>query len=350
MTLAPEHQADFAALPVALRDLLAAELAAGNTIVEVGHSHPAPPAGAYFLLARPVTTRERTAGGGLDYWLRNSPHHSGEFTDARRFHFILEPPLPPAPEPDMHAIRAALEARQRSADDMRRVLAGGSAGDQAKASTRAPAVPAPSDPSRLDRFRASMVLDFERWREGTSYDLALLAEATPDERAAIESLLLSRGVRDWRDVEALAALGTPKARALLRETLLHGEAEFATAVTRYAPELVEEEEKTRTLVRALEETDFYGGLTQALTQVETHHPPAVIDALLRGVLRRAGGAQVHFAAMLLYLHGRATSAFDWAQRPYFLQFNTPDRTTREVLFRDLCARIGIDPEPYVGRG
>ena len=63
---------DIAALPPILRALLDAELAAGNTIVEVGHSFPAPPVGAYFKLARPVTTRVRASGDGVDFYDRPS--------------------------------------------------------------------------------------------------------------------------------------------------------------------------------------------------------------------------------------------------------------------------------------
>jgi hypothetical protein len=47
MNLTPEQRKDFEAAPAALRQLLEAELAAGNSIVEIGHSHPAPPAGAF---------------------------------------------------------------------------------------------------------------------------------------------------------------------------------------------------------------------------------------------------------------------------------------------------------------
>lgn len=111
MNLAPEHQKDFEAAPAALRKLIAAELAAGNSIEEVGHSHPAPPAGAYFKFAKKISTRPRASGDGLNFYERNSSIYSGEFTDAKRFYFVLEPPNPPPPEPDMDAIRKALEPK-----------------------------------------------------------------------------------------------------------------------------------------------------------------------------------------------------------------------------------------------
>lgn len=115
MNVAQDHREDWEALPPVLRALLEAELAAGNEVTEVGHSHPAPPAGAYFKLARPVSTRARASGDGIDFRARNSSLLSGEFTDEKRFYFVLEPPLPPPPEPDMDAIRRAMEPSPETA-------------------------------------------------------------------------------------------------------------------------------------------------------------------------------------------------------------------------------------------
>ena len=57
-----------------------------------------------------------------------------------------------------------------------------------------------------------MVIDYEKWHDGVGYDLDAIREASQDERQAIEILLFNRGTRDWRDVEALAALDTARAR------------------------------------------------------------------------------------------------------------------------------------------
>ncbi len=53
--------------------------------------------------------------------------------------------------------------------------------------------------------------------------------------------------------------------------------------------------------------------------------------------------------MLMYLHKRAKSTFDWDQRPWFLKFATLDRAERIALFRELCEKLSVDPEPYVRR-
>lgn len=109
MPITPEQKTEIAQFPAALRQLIESELAAGNTIVEIGHSFPAPPAGAYLKLAKQVTTRARADGEGLRFYERNSSSYSGEFTDAKRFYFVLEPPNPPPPELDMDAIRRSWE-------------------------------------------------------------------------------------------------------------------------------------------------------------------------------------------------------------------------------------------------
>lgn len=124
MNLTPEQQRELAKFPPVLRALIEAELAAGNTIEEIGHSHPAPPVGAYFKLTNKVSTRPRTSGGGIDFYDRNSSIYSGEFTDAKRFFFILEPPNPPPPEPDMDAIRKAHEPKPDSLAQLAQRAAG----------------------------------------------------------------------------------------------------------------------------------------------------------------------------------------------------------------------------------
>lgn len=327
-----------AAFPPALRELVAAELAAGNEILEVSSTFPAPPAGAYAKLARAVTTRERASTPGVSFYERNSSSYSGEFADERRFYFVLEPPRPPEPEPDMNAIRAELEARQRAADAVRFVT-----DEPVRRESTA------RGSGALERFRESMACTYERWHDGIGYDLAILKAATPVEQGEIEHLLLSRAVDDWRDVEALAALDTPRAQAALHRALQMGSHPVRMAVLYHAPHLVSEGERTKSLVQALEGADTYGGLTQALLEVQEYHPTEVIDALLRGVLARDEGAPVHFAAMLMYLHGKASSAFDWEQRPFFLKFHTKDPEERRKLFAELCAKIGVEPATYLKR-
>ena len=56
---------------------------------------------------------------------------------------------------------------------------------------------------------------------------------------------------------------------------------------------------------------------------------------------------MHFAAMLFFLHGKASEPFDMAHRPFFLRFHTEDRRERAAVFRELCERIGVRAEEYL---
>lgn len=95
--------------PAGLRALVEAELAAGNAVIEVGHSFPAPPVGAFVMMARPVSS-DAPAAAGLSYTPRNASLYAGWFTDGDKRFFVVNPPAAEPPTmPDMDAIRAAHE-------------------------------------------------------------------------------------------------------------------------------------------------------------------------------------------------------------------------------------------------
>lgn len=192
-----------------------------------------------------------------------------------------------------------------------------------------------------------MVIDYEKWHDGIGYDLDALRASQGGDRRAIETVLVARGARDWRDVEALAVLDSERARGVLRAALKGGNAEIRGAVLRYAPDLGSKDERTAALVSALETADFFGGLSAALDVATDDHPPPVIDALFRGALHRKGDVACHFAAMLMYLHGCTREPFDDDQRPFFLRFNTPDRAARRAVFLELGAKLRVDVGRYL---
>ncbi len=204
--------------------------------------------------------------------------------------------------------------------------------------------------SVVDQFSRSLVMDYDKWHDGTGYDLSLLAEASPADRKAIESMVLQKGVNDWRDVEVLVALKTAAADNALRQALAAGTAEVRAAVMRHAPGLGAEGQKAKLLAEGLRTAQFYGGLSQVMDEAAEFHPPIVITELLRGALNRKGDVAVHFAAMIFFLHGKATVPFDWAHRPFFLRFNTDNRDEREAVFRELCARVGVDAGQFLAEG
>ncbi|MFO1497686.1 MAG: hypothetical protein U1G07_04715, partial [Verrucomicrobiota bacterium] len=177
MKIPESFRGDVGKLPPVLRALLEAELLTGNSIVEVGHSFPAPPVGAYIKLAKPITTRPRSSGEGLRFRALNSSLYAGEFTDDQRFYFILEPPGEPPAEPDMDAIRAARSPA--AAMPIRRTAATAS-GIAPTFPSSPPPVAAPNSP--LQRFQNSLTIDYEKWHDGIGYDLEALRAASPEER------------------------------------------------------------------------------------------------------------------------------------------------------------------------
>jgi len=193
----------------------------------------------------------------------------------------------------------------------------------------------------LDRFRNSLFIDYEKWHDGVGYDLEALRELTPAERMTAESRL--DATHDWRDVEALAVLaelGSPSAEQALRNALRSGSHEIRLAVLQHAPHLADDDARAAVLVQALETATPFDGFTTTLEQVEKFHPPAVVDALWRGLTSRQGDVATHYAAMLAFIHGKADSTFDWSMRPLFLKFNTEKTAERNAAIAELRTRIG----------
>jgi len=78
-----------------------------------------------------------------------------------------------------------------------------------------------------------MQIDYNQWHDGVGYDIDIIHSANAAERAEIEALLARRGAKDWRDVEALAALG---ATEQLRKALASTDYSVALAVLGPSPE------------------------------------------------------------------------------------------------------------------
>lgn len=345
MPLTAYQSRAIAEFPPALQSLIHAELAAGNTIVEISGGFPAPPVGACLKLGKKVSTRPRESDGHIDCYERNSSSYSGEFTDAKRFFFVLEPPNEPEPAPDMDAIRAEMEARQRAADAAL-ISAAEQAAAEAKRRSRHSSSPSGntttdtiSNATRLvTRFLESMVMNYERWHDGIGYDLTVFDDAAPEERRQIEDLLLGRPIGDWRDVEALATLDTSRSREKLRRTFEAADLPQKVDLIAHATSLFTDEERTAVLVAALRDISPSPSLTQVMLEVQDFHPPAVIDALLEGTRTHDGPTAGSFAMMLLFIHDKATSPYDFSVRPFTLRFQTNDR---ETMYRELCERLGM---------
>ena len=200
----------------------------------------------------------------------------------------------------------------------------------------------------FDRFMASTAIDYERWHDGRRLRPRCAARARSRRGFRAEHWLLARAGSDWRDLEALLALGTPAARAAVVEQLRTGKLEqrlwaASTSVTIRRSQ----DDREAAVVAGLETALFYGGLSVALDLATEQRTPAMVDALFRAALRDEGEAAVHAAARLAFIHGKAKEEFDWELRPLFLRFNTPTAPSATRVFRELCTLCGVDPEPYL---
>ena len=198
-----------------------------------------------------------------------------------------------------------------------------------------------------------MVIGYEEWHEGTPYDLDALAELEPAELREVEEQLVARGAVDWRDVQALDALGTERALKTLERALKTLERALSSkdlAIRLEAAErlhrrnLLEGLRFDELLVKSLAEATLLNGMTRALGLAEKHATPAVLKQLLACAQRGNDDIRCHAAALLHYLFGHAKSPFDWDKRPFYLRFVSKDRTERHAAYLELCRDLGVDPE------
>jgi len=190
-------------------------------------------------------------------------------------------------------------------------------------------------------FIRSMKIGFEEWHDGLSYNLQALAALPPEELAEVEALLIGRRDEDWRDTEALASIASSRAIAALVQSLDAPNRAVRLAAAAHLKSIDALPDIDAVLIEALEHGGFGDGLAEALRLAEQYPTAAVKRCLLRGCLSAEGGKAVHFAALSCFLHGKSREAFDMAQRPFFLRFNTDDPRARQQVFDEMCASIGV---------
>lgn len=190
-----------------------------------------------------------------------------------------------------------------------------------------------------------MVIGYEEWHEGTPYDLDALAGLEPAELREVEEQLVARGAVDWRDVQALDALGTERALTTLERALSSKDLaiRLEAAERLHRRNLLEGPRFDELLVQSLAEATLLNGMTRALGLAEKHATPAVLEQLLACAQRGNDDIRCHAAALLHYLFGHAKSPFDWDKRPFYLRFVSKDRSERHAAYVELCREIGVDP-------
>ena len=207
-------------------------------------------------------------------------------------------------------------------------------------------MPPPTNPSpAYTRFSESMLIDYSAWKEGTPYDIAALSEITTEERDLLTGELCAKSALDWRDVEALRALATPKAiqrigLAAEKQTDGAGIEAFMDdiAAQGWTPEI-----ETRFIEKLERAMSFTGALDRLYEIAEAHPTPAVITQLMRNA-RIAGDPTVRYSTggFLLELTGHVDTryTFDPDIRPHLLDLNSDDYKTYKAAIAWLEQKVG----------
>jgi hypothetical protein len=195
------------------------------------------------------------------------------------------------------------------------------------------------------RFVDSTVIDYEKWHDGIGFDLSALDEMGPLEHERVLDLVLGRTI-EWREIEVLEKLASPRAWKAIEETFGSGgdiDTRLAAAVAlerggKLGIPLDQVVAAAILAIRRIEE-----GLTRALLLAEQYPTERIKRALLQASGMKTEVA-LHCGALLCYLCGKATEAFDWNLRPLFLRLAPGnDEADRNAAHRELCALVEMTP-------
>jgi hypothetical protein len=193
--------------------------------------------------------------------------------------------------------------------------------------------PKPEPTEAFRRFKASMVLDYGKWRDGEPYDIPALAHITDAERDELTDEICGRaGSLDWRDVEALRALGTEKALKRIGKAARHetGGGGAEALITEIESKGWNDEAEKH-LIHMLENMQSMESSSDRLFGLCEEHPtPAVMKQLMRNARIQSDPTMRYSAgAFLLYLAGHVDShyVFDTENRPHLLDLNSDDYKT-----------------------
>jgi hypothetical protein len=179
------------------------------------------------------------------------------------------------------------------------------------------------------RFKQSMIIDYGKWRDGEPYDIPALSGITEEERNLLTDEILELGHLDWREVEALEALGTPKALKRIAHTAKkQHDGGGAEALTVDIENNGWSDAAERRLIDMLEHMESMTGASDRLYELCDEHPtPAVVKQLLRNARTQSDETMRYSAgAFLLYLSGHAGDWYglDETHRPKLLDLNSSD--------------------------
>lgn len=190
------------------------------------------------------------------------------------------------------------------------------------------------------KFIASMVMNFDKWHDGIGYDLEALARLEGAERKEVEQMLRSRAGNDWRDKEALAALGSKPAVSALKKQFRDGRT-LRDRVDAAAEllDLGRLDDVAPVLSEAVQADGEFSLFSRAMDLIGWHKVIGTLPALLTVAKSGPGEKAVNAAAMACFLKGITEEPFDWDMRPFFLRFNDGD-AERKKAYPELLEKLG----------
>ena len=196
------------------------------------------------------------------------------------------------------------------------------------------------------RFLDSMNIDYYKGHDGVGYALDTLRQLSLDEQKKVEDILIACGLKDWRDIEALAEIGSENAFSAIKDALKSSKFEVRMSATEKLAQngILSEGEIERVLVETIPSATILNGLVFTLRLAENYATPAVRRVLLWCALYGNDDIRVHAAALICYLYGFAESPFDWKHRPFYLRFGDKTLSKRKLAYNELCKNIQVDPQ------
>ncbi|HLY62039.1 MAG TPA: hypothetical protein VKV95_14955 [Terriglobia bacterium] len=194
----------------------------------------------------------------------------------------------------------------------------------------------------LNRFMASLTT--KPTGSADQYDIAAIGELTKSERKQAVELITTRGGVTWREVEALAAIGTPEARAAIDAA----SEDHLSIDTRLAAAEVMNRGGRRAdfdifLARQIRQlSNPANGLSRAL-EIASRHPSETVKQALLWASYNATECAPHCAGLLLTLAGLGQEPFDDHFKLMLQKLDLHNSYfDRKAAFEELCKILKMD--------
>jgi hypothetical protein len=190
----------------------------------------------------------------------------------------------------------------------------------------------PESSAAFQRFKSSMIIDYGKWKDGEPYDIAALADVTPAERVLLADEISEKRSLDWRDIEALKALATPKALKRIEDaSAKQHDGGGAEALATEIETKGWSEASEKRLIEMLEHLQSMTSASDRLYELcEEHLTPAIRAQLMRNARIQSDETMRYSAgAFMLYLSGYTDTwyGFEEEYRPHLLNLNSDDYKT-----------------------